>query len=74
MHALVDRLDMLISETESIVEIAIAIAEMDDAERARLRPAAIAVLYLAGERLRLANRALGRLDQARRHGAPDIRP
>jgi hypothetical protein len=52
-----ETVDRHISETECLLEIVIHIAELDDEERARLRPAAVTVLYVMADMLRAARRA-----------------
>lgn len=56
-----DKLDQHISEAESLLEIVTFIAELDDEQRTRLRPAGITVLYIAGAMLRDARTHIAQL-------------
>lgn len=56
-----DQLDQHISEAESLLEIVTFIAELDDEQRARLRPAGITVLYVTSAMLRDARKTVAQL-------------
>jgi hypothetical protein len=52
-------IEMHISEVHAIVNILLFVAEeAEDSQRARLRPAAISLLYIAGDKLDQAEKEL----------------
>lgn len=58
-----EQIDWHLAEAGCLLEVVTHIAELEDEERSRLRPAAITVLYVLADKLRAADKALAMLRQ-----------
>ncbi len=75
MEKTIERMDMAIAETEAVTEVLLYLAEeASDAECAELRPAIVALLYMALDLIRAALRDAGRLAANLAGSAPGAAP